>query len=133
MAKMPQDVLSLLDSPEVRIVVGFVDAEGAPNVLPKGRLRVVDNETVAFADRANIKVLTDFKANGKAAIVASSNEERFGYLIKGTFKEYQTSGALFDEWAGSLGGEAGGLIKMGLIRVDDIYSFVRGAYGKKIA
>ena len=133
MAKMPQEVLSLLDSPEVRIVVGFVDAEGAPNVLPKGRLRVVDNETVAFADRANIKVLTDFKAHGKAAIVASSNEERFGYLIKGTFKEYQTSGALFDEWAGSLGGEAGGLIKMGLIRVDGIYSFVRGAYGKKIA
>jgi len=133
MSKMPQEVMSLLDSPETRIVVGFVDAEGAPNMLPKGRLLIVDDETIAFADRANIKLLTDFETNNKAAIVASGKEERFGYQIKGTFQEYRTSGALFDQWAESLGGEAGGLIRMGLIRVDEVYSFVGGAHGKKIA
>ena len=133
MAKIPQEVIGLLESPETRIVVGFIDAKGAPDMLPKGKLLIVDDETLAFADRANIKLLTNFKANDKAAIVASGKEERFGYQIKGTFQGYQTSGALFDQWAGSLGGEAGGLVRMGLIKVDEVYSFVKGAHGKKIA
>ena len=133
MAKMPLEVISFLKSPETRIVVGFVDADGAPNLLPKGKLLIVDDETVAFADRKNIILLTDFKANDNASIYASVKEEHFGYQIKGTFQEYQVSGILFDKWAEELmGGPAGDLVRMGLIKVDKIYSFVSGAHGKQI-
>jgi len=133
MAKMPQEVISFLEGPGNRIVLGFVDANGAPSVLAKGKLIIVDDETVAFADRANIKLLTDFKANDKAAVIAAGDKERFGYQIKGTFQEYQTSGILFDQWAGSMEGPAGDLVRMGLIKVDKIYSFISGAHGRQIA
>jgi len=126
MAKIPKEVIGLLDDPQTHIVLGFVDAEGAPNVLQKGRLHVVDEETIAFADLAFIKIKTDFKANDKAAIVAF--KERFGYQIKGTFQEYHTSGALFDQWAKNVD-----VARLGLIKVDEVYSFLQGDYGKKIA
>jgi predicted pyridoxine 5'-phosphate oxidase superfamily flavin-nucleotide-binding protein len=132
MAKMPQEVINFLEGPGIRIVVGFVDSDGTPSVLPKGKLLIIDDETVAFADRANIKLLTEFKTDDKAAIAASNEEERFGYQIKGTFQEYQTSGALFDEWAENMGGPAGDLVRMGLIKVDKIYAFVNSAHGKQI-
>ena len=126
MAKMPQEVMSLLDDSQTHIVIGFIDAEGAPNVLQKGRLHVLDEETVAFADLNFIKIKTDLKPNDKAVIVVF--RERFGYQIKGTFKEYHTSGTLFDQWATSAD-----VARLGLIKVAEVYSFLQGDYGKKIA
>ena len=132
MAKIPHEVISFIEGPGNRIVLGFIDADGAPSVLSKGKLIIVDDETVAFADRANIKLLTDFKPNDKAAIIAAGDKDRFGYQITGTFQEYQTSGVLFDEWAAEMGGPAGELLRMGLIKVDKICSFINGAHGKQI-
>jgi len=91
MANIPLELMNLLTSPEARINVGFVNNGGEPVILPKGKLMIIDEETVAFADRVNIKLLTEFKTNAKAAIHASSKEDRFGYFIKGTFREYKTS------------------------------------------
>ena len=61
-------------------------------------------------------------------------KERFGYQIKGTFQEYQTSGALYDQWVKVLKERLDAHItRWGLIKVDEIYSFLQNDYGREIA
>ena len=133
MAKIPEEVINLFTDPQASKVLATVDPDGILQAGAKGRFHVVDEETMAFAEMAQVMRKPVFKAKQKASI-AIFKLPSFGYQIQGTFQEYQTV-AMYDEWA-KRAKEAGNLdiTRVGIIKVDEIYSFAqRGDFGKKIA
>jgi len=136
MAKMPQDVTELFTDPQASKVLATVDPEGTLHAGVRGRFNAVDEETIAFADLAQVKRRPEFKANQKATIVVFKLPSH-GYQIQGTFQGYQTSGALFDQWAQMLKERINvELWRVGLIKVNEIYSYTsedRSEHGTKIA
>jgi len=50
MAKMTKEVTDLLNDPKASKVLATCDSDGNLNVVPKGSLVAVDEETIAFAD-----------------------------------------------------------------------------------
>jgi len=134
MAKLPQEVKDLFTDREASKVLATVYAEGTLQAGAKGRFQIVDDDTMAFAEMAQVIRKPEFKANQKASILVF-RQPSFGYQIQGTFLEYQDSGTLYDEWAKTIGDGSGlNLSRVGIIKVDEIYSFAqRGDFGKRIA
>ena len=127
MTKMPQEVMNLCSDREASQVLATVETDGTIYIGVKGRLHVVDEETVAFAELAQIKMKTDLKTGQKIGI-AVFRAPSFGYQMKGTFQEYQTSGALFDQWAKLVKERTNmELGRVGVIKIDEIYSPAHGS------
>mgnify|MGYP005851940123 CR=1 FL=1 len=63
MAKMPKEVVEFFQQDPVKVpkVIATVDANGVPNVVPKGSLMAVDEETIAYADLAPGKTRSNLK------------------------------------------------------------------------
>ena len=136
MAKIPQEVASLFTDPSASKVLATIDSEGEIQVSVRGRFDVTDEETIAFANIAQVKRKPEFKPNQKAAIRVFKLPNH-GYQIQGTFKGYQTSGVLFDQWAQLIKNKVSAdLGQIGLIKVDEIYSYAsedRSEHGTRIA
>jgi predicted pyridoxine 5'-phosphate oxidase superfamily flavin-nucleotide-binding protein len=104
------------------------------DAVPKGSLRALDEELIAFADIFGDKTNQNLEVNKKVAALAIRMDPVAGYQIKGTFQGFQTSGGLFDRFAK----EAKEKIKLdikavGTIRVDEVYAVAPPQPGKKIA
>ena len=135
MAKMPKEVMDLLNDPRAAKVLATCDAAGTLNVVPKGTLAAANEETVAFADIWGDKTNVNLKATGKAAVAVFKAEPPFpGYQVKGTFQGFQTSGSLFDTFA-KLVKEALKLDirAVGTIKVDEVYQSGPPKPGAKLA
>ena len=137
MAKIPEEIMGLFTEREASKVLATVDPEGTLQAGVRGRFNVVDEETIAFADLADVLRRPEFKANQKAAL-AVFKLPNHGYQIQCTFQKYLTSGDLFDEWAKMLkeGSHHTNLGRVGLLKVDEIYSYAsedRSQHGTKIA
>jgi hypothetical protein len=50
MAKMTKEIMDLLNDPKASKVLAPCDSGGNLNVVPKGSLVAIDEETIAFAD-----------------------------------------------------------------------------------
>ena len=135
MAKMPKEVIDLLNDPQASKVLATCDAAGTLNVVPKGSLMAVDEETVAFADIMGDKTNINLKATGKAAVaVFKMQMPPLGYQVKGTFQGFQTSGPLFDTFAKQIKEMLKTEIRaIGLIKVDEVYSAAPPKPGTKLA
>jgi len=97
MAKMPKEVMDMLNDPQSSKVLATCDAGGTLNVAPKGSLAAIDEETVAFADIFGDKTNLNLNVTGKTAVAAFKPQlPPTGYQVKGTFQGFQTSGPLFD-------------------------------------
>lgn len=124
MAKMPKEVMDLFNDPKAYKVLATADATGNPNVVPKGSIIAVDEETIAFADVMGKKTNANIDANKKVALLAfkMSPDGSTGYQAKGIFHEFQTSGALLDRFSKFL--EPRGLKPKtaGIIKVDEVYN-----------
>ena len=133
MAKIPEEIIELFTDPQASKVLATVDPDGILQAGAKGRFYAVDEETIAFADMAQVIRKPEFEANQKTSI-AIFKLPSFGYQIQGTFQEYQTID-LYEEWAKTTKGAANlDISRVGIIKVDEIYSFAqRGDFGKKIA
>jgi len=136
MAKMPKEVMDLLNErPVAPKVLATCDAVGTLNVVPKGSLFTVDDETIAFADIWGDKTNVNLKATSKAAVTVFKIQAPLaGYQVKGTFQGFQNSGSLFDNFAEQVKKMLNLDIRaVGVIKVDEVYSVAPPNPGAKLA
>ena len=72
-------------------------AAGKPNVSAKGSLRVIDDDTVAFADVASPRTIANLKENGNISLIILGNEENKGCRMWGT-GTVENSGVIYDQF-----------------------------------
>lgn len=76
--------------------VATVCPDGTPNVSPKGTMRVLDDDHVAFADIRSPQTTRNLSANPAVEINMVDQFVRKGYRFKGT-AEVLTDGDRYDE------------------------------------
>ena len=131
MAQMSQEVMALFNDHGASKVVATVDANGVLNVAAKGSLAAVDAETVAFADIVGGKTRANLDANSKVAVAAI--KELTGYQVKGTVKEFQTSGPVFENYVKMFEPMGMKPKAAAMIKVDEVYSLSPANAGQKLA
>jgi predicted pyridoxine 5'-phosphate oxidase superfamily flavin-nucleotide-binding protein len=135
MAKMPKEVIDMLNDPQASKALATCDTAGTLNVVPKGTLAAVDEETIAFGDIWGDKTNLNLKATGKAAVAVFKMQlPPPGYQVKGTFQGFQASGLLFDTFARQIKEQLNIDIRaVGVIKVDEVYSAAPPSPGAKLA
>ena len=135
MAKMPKEVLELFNDPSSSKVLATAGSTALEvNAVPKGSLRAVNEDTIAFADIFGDKTNKNLQLNKKVSALAFKTSPVAGYQVKGTFLGYQTSGELFEGFAKMVKEKIKLDIKaVGTIRVDEVYAVAPPESGKKIA
>jgi predicted pyridoxine 5'-phosphate oxidase superfamily flavin-nucleotide-binding protein len=81
--------------------VATVTPEGRPNLSPKGSLKVLDDDHVAFIDIMSPVTMRNLKTCPYVEINMVDPFLRRGYRIKGKVEVF-TEGAIYDEVAGEL-------------------------------
>lgn len=81
--------------------VATVTPEGRPNLSPKGSLKVLDDDHVAFIDIMSPATMRNLKSNPYVEINMVDPFLRRGYRLKGRC-EIVTEGPVFDAVAGEL-------------------------------
>lgn len=139
MAKMPKEVMDVINELTCPKAMATVDARGNVNNTPIESTTAIDDETLAFVDLYGVatrtmKNLVETKKVAVAAFKPSVAPPFIAYQVKGTFQGFQTSGPLFDTFA-KLIKEATGLdIKgVGVVKVDEVFDSSPMEAGKKIA
>ncbi len=100
MAKLPKEVMEVFNDPgrgKVLATAGSTSLE--VNAVPKGSLRAVSEEVIAFADIFGDKTNKNLQLNKKVSALVFKMDPVSGYQVKGTFIGFQTSGELFDRFA----------------------------------
>ena len=135
MAKMSKDVMDVFNDPISSKVLATAGSTALEvNAVPKGSLRAVNEDTIAFADIFGDKTNKNLQLNKKVSALAFKTSPVAGYQVKGTFLGYQTSGELFEGFAKMVKEKIKLDIKaVGTIRVDEVYAVAPPESGKKIA
>jgi predicted pyridoxine 5'-phosphate oxidase superfamily flavin-nucleotide-binding protein len=134
MAKMTKEVMEVVNDPASAKVLATAGTGLEINAVPKGSLRAIDEERIAFADIFGDKTNKNLEVNKKVSALAFKTSPVAGYQIKGTFLGFQTSGQLFDRFAKEIKERIKLDIKaVGTIRVDEVYAVAPPEPGKKIA
>ncbi len=134
MAKMSKEVIDVFNDPKSVKVLATAGTILEIDAVPKGSLRALDEELIAFADIFGGKTNQNLEVNKKVAALAIRMDPVAGYQIKGTFQGFQTSGGLFDRFAKDAKEKIKLDIKaVGTIRVDEVYAVAPPQPGKKIA
>ncbi|VUT24585.1 MAG: hypothetical protein MASP_00597 [Candidatus Methanolliviera sp. GoM_asphalt] len=121
---MSKDIMDVFNDPSASKALATVDSEGTPNVVPKGTLSAIDEETIAFADIFGDKTNKNLETTKKAAASAFKMPPA-GYQIKGTFQGFQRSGPLFDKFAKQVKEMLGMDIKsVGTIKVEEMFPLI---------
>ena len=77
-------------------LIATASKSGKPNVSAKGSFRVLDDETVVFADIASPRTVANIRENPQVAVYCLNRETRKGCRIWGTGTVLD-SGPVFDE------------------------------------
>jgi len=94
MAKLSEDARKLIA--EVRVaMVATASRSGKPNVSPKGSLRILDDEHVAFADIASPRTMANLAENPLVTLIVYDAAKRKGCRLWGK-AELVASGAEFE-------------------------------------
>jgi hypothetical protein len=135
MARMPKEVMEVFNDPNSAKVLATAGSTALEvNAVPKGSLRAVSEEVIAFADIFGDKTNKNLQLNKKVSALAFQTNPVAGYQIKGTFIGFQTSGELFERFAKMVKERINLDIRaVGTIRVDEIYAVAPPEPGKKIA
>ncbi|OGQ09574.1 MAG: hypothetical protein A2026_02935 [Deltaproteobacteria bacterium RBG_19FT_COMBO_46_12] len=134
MAKMSKEVTDVFNDPKSVKVLATAGTILEIDAVPKGSLRALDEELIAFADIFGDKTNQNLEVNKKVAALAIRMDPVAGYQIKGTFLGFQTSGGLFDRFAKEVKEKIKLNIRaVGTIRVDEVYAVAPPQPGKKIA
>jgi predicted pyridoxine 5'-phosphate oxidase superfamily flavin-nucleotide-binding protein len=133
--KDDQRVIDMLKDPQTSKVVATCDDAGKLNVVPKGTITALDEETIAYCDIFGDKTNLNLEANQKAAVaVFKMDLPPIGYQVKGKFQGFQTSGPMFDTFAKQIKDQLNLDIKaVGVIKVDEVYSAGVPNPGAKLA
>lgn len=118
-------------------ILATATGDGAPNAVPVGAKKIIDDETILISDQFFNKTLANLKANPKVAVSFWEGYE--GYQIKGT-ATIETSGKRYEEtaaWIEEMGNKAGMPLKSKgavIIKIDDIFGLAPGpGAGKKLS
>jgi len=109
--------------------------DGAPNAVPVGTKKIIDDETILLSDQFFNKTLANLKANPKVAVTFWEGFE--GYQLKGSIV-IETSGQRFEEtakWIEDLGNKIGfPLTSKGavILKIDEIYGVAPGPGAGKL-
>jgi len=135
MARMPKEVMEVFNDPNSAKVLATAGSTALKvNAVPKGSLRAVSEEVIAFSDIFGDKTNKNLQLNKKVSALAFQTNPVAGYQIKGTFIGFQTSGELFERFAKMVKERINLDIRaVGTIRVDEIYAVAPPEPGKKIA
>ena len=135
MAKMSREVLDVFNDPGSAKVLATAGSTALEvNAAPKGSLRAVSEDVIAFADIFGDKTNKNLQLNKRVSALAFKLSPVAGYQVKGTFLGFQTSGELFDRFAREIKEKINLDIRaVGTIRVDEIYAVAPPEAGKKIA
>jgi hypothetical protein len=134
MAKMTKEVMDLFNDPNSAKVLATAGTALEINAVPKGSLRAIGEDLMAFADIFGDKTNKNLTANKKVSALAFKTNPVAGYQIKGTFLGFQTSGELFDRFAKEIKERIKmGIRAVGTIKVDEVYAVAPPQPGKKIA
>ena len=135
MARMPKEVMEVFNDPNSAKVLATAGSTALEvNAVPKGSLRAVSEEVIAFADIFGDKTNKNLQLNKKVSALAFQTNPVAGYQIKGTFIGFQTSGELFERFAKMVKERINLDIRaVETIRVDEIYAVAPPEPGKKIA
>jgi len=134
MAKMTKEVMDLFNDPNSAKVLATAGTGLEINAVPKGSLRAIGEDLMAFADIFGDKTNKNLAANKKVSALAFQTKPLAGYQIKGTFLGFQTSGELFDRFAKEIKERIKLDIRaVGTIKVEEVYSVAPPQPGKKIA
>jgi predicted pyridoxine 5'-phosphate oxidase superfamily flavin-nucleotide-binding protein len=135
MARMSKEVMDIFDDPSSAKVLATAGSTALEvNAVPKGSLRAVSEDVIAFADIFGDKTNKNLQLNKKVSALAFKTNPVTGYQVKGTFLGFQTSGELFDRFAKEVKEKIKLDIKaVGTIRVDEVYAVAPPEPGKKIA
>ena len=135
MAKLPKEVMEVFNDPESAKVLATAGSTTLEvNAVPKGSLRAINEEVIAFADIFGDKTNKNLQLNKKVSALAFRMNRVEGYQVKGTFLGFQTSGELFVRFSTEVKERIKLDIKaVGTIRVDEVYAVAPPEPGKKIA
>jgi predicted pyridoxine 5'-phosphate oxidase superfamily flavin-nucleotide-binding protein len=136
MAKMNQRIREIFENQQ-NVVLGTATKNGAPNVVPIGAKKIIDDETILISDQFFNKTLANMKDNPQVAITCWENME--GYQIKGN-AVIETSGQIYQDtarWIEEPGKQINMPIKSKgavLVKVTEIYDVSPGPRaGVKVA
>ena len=101
MAKLTREMKDLIEEQKISYVA-TADKNGKVNVSPKGSIRVVDDETVAFADLYSRKTRENLRLNPHIALAVVDPRSLKGYQFKGK-GELLEEGRLYDDMIQYLG------------------------------
>jgi hypothetical protein len=134
MAKMSREVMDVFNDPGSAKVLATAGSTALEvNAAPKGSLRAVSEDVIAFADIFGDKTNKNLQLNKRVSALAFKLSPVAGYQVKGTFLGFQTSGELFDRFAREIKEKINLDIRaVGTIRVDEIYAVAPPDAGKKI-
>ena len=135
MAKMSREVMDVFNDPSSAKVLATAGTTALEiNAVPKGSLRAISEEIVAFADIFGDKTNKNLQLNKKVSALAFKMSPLAGYQVKGTFLGFQTTGELFDRFAKEVKEKIKLDIRaVGSIRVDEVYAVAPPEPGKRIA
>ena len=135
MARMPKEVMEVFNDPSSAKVLATAGTTALEvNAVPKGSLRAVNEDTIAFADIFGDKTNKNLQLNKKVSALAFKTSPVIGYQVKGTFLGFQTSGELFERFAKMVKEKIKLDIRaVGTIRVDEGYAVAPPEPGEKIA
>ena len=135
MARKSKEVMEVFNDPGSAKVLATAGSTALEvNAVPKGSLRTVSEEVIAFADIFGDKTNKNLQLNKKVSALAFRMNPVVGYQVKGTFLGFQTSGELFDKFAKEVKERIKLDIKaVGTIRVDEVYAVALPDPGRKIA
>ncbi len=133
MAKMPKEVMDVFNDLKSTKILATAGSVSEINVVPKGSLRAIDDETIAFADIFGGKTNRNLEMNKKVATLVLGAEPGVGYQVKGTFEGFQTKGELFDKFSENARERKMNVKAVGTIKVDEVYTVGAPQPGKKIA
>ena len=119
------------------VVLSTATPDGAPNVVPVGSKKIIDNETILISNQFMNKTLSNMKSNPRVAVTFWEGRE--GYQLKGSVT-IETSGPRFEEtaqWVEDLGNKMGFPLKSKgaiIMKIDEIYAVAPGpGAGKQLA
>ena len=78
-------------------MVATASADGKPNVSAKGSVRIIDDDTIAFADVASPRTVANLKENDQVALIVLDSESKKGCRIWGTGRVADT-GDVYDRF-----------------------------------
>jgi uncharacterized protein len=77
--------------------VATASESGKPNVSAKGSVRIIDDDTIAFADVASPRTVANLRENDNISLIVPGNDSQKGCRIWGIGRVVN-EGRIFDEF-----------------------------------